>query len=65
MQIKIINYKRIKNLGNYSAEHLEMTADLELGDDVEVEVKRLREMVEKLLGIKEQREFEVSEFNSF
>lgn len=52
MEIKTVAFKRIKNLGNYESEHLEFTADLEPGDDVETEVNTIKELVYDLLGVK-------------
>lgn len=49
MQYKLIVYKRIKNLGNYESEHLEMSAELEENEDP-VEVSRhLRRLVNDIL----------------
>lgn len=49
MEFKTIVFKRIKNLGNYESEHLEIVGDLEPGDDVEVEIDNLRKIVENKL----------------
>ena len=52
MEPKTIVFKRIKNLGNYESEHLEILGDLEPGDDVNVEIDKLREIVETKLFLK-------------
>lgn len=49
MQYKMVVYKRIKNLGNYEAEHLEMQGEIEEGEDP-VEVSRhVRRLVSNIL----------------
>lgn len=54
MEHKTILFKRVKNLGNYESEHLEIVADLEPGDDVNEEIDKLRKIVEtKLFLIKQ------------
>ena len=52
MEVKTIVFKRVKNLGNYESEHLEIVGDLEPGDDVNKEVDKLREIVETKLFLK-------------
>lgn len=49
MEHKTIVFKRIKNLGNYESEHLEIVGDLEPGDDVNEEIDKLRKIVEDKL----------------
>ena len=51
MEVKTIAYKRVNNLGNYSSEHLEMVAELELYDDVDQCAKDLKNRVETALGL--------------
>lgn len=45
MQYKTITYKRVKNLGNYQSEHLEMTIELDETDDVWNATNQLRHAV--------------------
>lgn len=47
MQIKTITYQRVLNLGNYESKRLEMTAEIDEGDDLEFETSFLMEMVER------------------
>ncbi|MGB6297006.1 MAG: hypothetical protein WBF90_12600 [Rivularia sp. (in: cyanobacteria)] len=49
MKVKLIVYKRIKNLGNYETEHLEMSAELAENEDVEQASRQLRRLVNNLL----------------
>lgn len=51
MKIKIITYQRIKNLGNYQSEKLEMTAELEEGEDVQASIAKLKNQVHLGLNI--------------
>ncbi|MEH1992351.1 hypothetical protein [Nostoc sp.] len=47
MRIKTISYKRVINLGNYENKHLELFAEIEDGEDVEVAISSLAELVER------------------
>jgi hypothetical protein len=47
MRIKTITYRRVLNLGNYESKHLEMTAEIPEGDDVEAATSSLMELVER------------------
>lgn len=51
MEIKIITYKRVHNLGNYNTEHLEMSAELGTDDNVDQCAVRLKNHVETALGL--------------
>ena len=51
MKVKTITYKRIHNLGNYNTEHLEMTAELDNGEDVQESTSQLKLEVETALGL--------------
>lgn len=52
MEIKTITYKRVHNLGNYNTEHLEMSAELSVDDDVDQCAADLKNYVETALGLK-------------
>ncbi|MHC5673940.1 hypothetical protein [Nostoc sp.] len=49
MKIETITYKRVKNLGNYQTETIEMTAVLDQYDDPSVVSQELRELVKNQL----------------
>lgn len=49
MQYKLIVYKRIKNLGNYESEHLEMSAELEENEEPVEASRHLRRLVNDIL----------------
>jgi hypothetical protein len=51
MKIKTITYQRVKNLGNYESERLEMTAELDPSEDDEVAIAELKARVEISLNI--------------
>ncbi|MEG3436521.1 hypothetical protein V0288_05265 [Pannus brasiliensis CCIBt3594] len=51
MQIKTITYKRIKNLGNYQSETLEMTAEIGENESPDRVTEELMRKVKTLLGI--------------
>ena len=42
MEVKAIVYKRIHNLGNYSSEHVEISAELTEGDDAQTVIQQLK-----------------------
>jgi hypothetical protein len=50
MIIKTITYSRTKNLGNFESERLEMTAEVEEGDNPDVAAKLLGHRVNELLS---------------
>ena len=51
MEIKTITYQRVKNLGNYESQRMEMTAELGADDNVDQCAAELRKHVEIALGI--------------
>jgi hypothetical protein len=54
MNIKTISYQRVKNLGNYESERMEMTIELDDDDEnVEIAIATLKETVKKALNISE------------
>lgn len=50
MKITTITYQVVKNLGNYESERLEMSAQLEEGEDPEEAALKLRQRVNLLLN---------------
>lgn len=54
MNIKEIRYQRVKNLGNYESVRLEMVAELNEDDDVDLALTRLQYRVEKALNNEEE-----------
>lgn len=65
MEPKTIVFKRIKNLGDYEFEHLEIVGDLEPGDDVNEEIDKLREIVETKLFLKKPQVEEYDDTDKF
>jgi small-conductance mechanosensitive channel len=53
MNIKTISYQRVKNLGNYESERIEMTIELDDDENVEDAIATLKETVKKALNISE------------
>lgn len=51
MQVKTISYQRVKNLGNYESERMEMTIELDDDDSVEIAIAALKDTVKKALNI--------------
>lgn len=51
MQIKTITYQRVKNLGSYESERMEMTLELNDDDDVENAIKGIKLQVKKALNL--------------
>ncbi|MEH2210840.1 hypothetical protein [Nostoc sp.] len=49
MKIETITYKRVKNLGNFQSETMEVTAVLDQYDEPEEVSQRLRELVKNQL----------------
>lgn len=56
MKYKTITYQRIKNLGNYQSERLELTAEVEEYEHMESAIELLKNTVHKALGIVEKKE---------
>ena len=46
MKYKTITYQRVKNLGNYESKRLELTAELDENDELEVAIEILKGKVE-------------------
>ena len=61
MITRSVHYKRINNLGNYSSEHMEMTAELEPGDNEEQCGRELKAKILAALGINDPEPVEKSE----
>ena len=53
MKYKEIRYQRVKNLGNYESERMELVAEVAEGDDIEGAIAEVKERVERSLEIKE------------
>jgi len=51
MNIKTISYQRVKNLGNYESERMEMTIELDNDENVEIAIAALKDTVKKALNI--------------
>jgi len=51
VKTKIISYKRVKNLGNYENETLELTAEIEEWEDPDEAVSVLQARVNSSLGL--------------
>lgn len=58
MITRSVHYKRINNLGNYSSEHMEMTAELEPGDDAEQCGRELKAKIIAALDLDEPKPVE-------
>lgn len=54
MRITEIRYQRVKNLGNYETERVEMVATLNEGDDPHFVFRWLQSEVEIKLGLREK-----------
>lgn len=48
---KTITYQRVKNLGNYESERLELSVELDENDDEAVAIASIKSKVEQALGI--------------
>ena len=55
MEIKAITYQRVKNLGNYESERMEMTAELGGNDNVDQCAAELKNKVENALGLNQSQ----------
>ena len=53
MEVKTITYQRVKNLGNYESERLELTVELDENDKPEIAIAILRNKVLDALDIQE------------
>lgn len=53
MNIKTISYQRVKNIGNYESERMEMTAEINDDENVESAIAILKDTVNKALNIVE------------
>ena len=51
MKIKTITYQRVKNLGNYESERIELSAELSENDNFEESFNSLKEKACKALNI--------------
>ena len=51
MKYKTITYQRVKNLGNYESERLELSVELDENDDEAVAIASIKSKVEQALGI--------------
>lgn len=51
MKFKTITYQRVKNLGNYESERLELSVELDENDDEAVAIASIKSKVEQALGI--------------
>ena len=51
MEIKTITYQRVKNLGNYESERMEMTAELNASDEIDISIQNLKDYVHSALGL--------------
>lgn len=52
MHIKTVNYRRVKNLGNYESKTIELIAELAEGESAEEAIDKLAEIVDEKLGLK-------------
>lgn len=55
MKYKTITYQRVKNLGNYESERLELSVELNEDDDVESAIALLKSKAEQALGIEDNQ----------
>lgn len=55
MKFKTITYQRVKNLGNYESERLELSVELNEDDDVDDAIALLKCKVEQGLGIEDNQ----------
>lgn len=57
MKFKTITYQRVKNLGNYESERLELSVELNEDEDVDEAIALLKSKVEKVLEENNQPAF--------
>jgi hypothetical protein len=55
MQFKTITYQRVKNLGNYESERLELSVELNEDDDVDDAIDLLKSIVLKSLDLEDNQ----------
>lgn len=55
MKFKTITYQRVKNLGNYESERLELSVELDEDDDEAVAIARIKSKAEQALGIEDNQ----------
>jgi hypothetical protein len=58
MQIKNVTYKRIKNLGNYESEAVEITAEIDDDEGAISSALKLKEYVHQALGLQDEEVYE-------
>ena len=51
MEVKTITFKRIRNLGNFESEHLEISAEVDKDEDVNAAIESLKAKVYRGLGL--------------
>jgi predicted RNA-binding protein with PUA domain len=56
MKIKSITYQRVRNLGNYESKRVEMTAEVESGEDELIVFDKLETLVNKALYLEDEKE---------
>lgn len=55
MEFKTITYQRVKNLGNYESERLELSIELDENDDVDKAIALVKLKVEQALDIQDNQ----------
>jgi hypothetical protein len=55
MKFKTITYQRVKNLGNYESERIELSVELDEEDFVDDAIALLKAKVEQALGIEDNQ----------
>jgi small-conductance mechanosensitive channel len=55
MKFKTITYQRVKNLGNYESERLELSVELDDDEDVDKAISKLRYKALKALDIEDNQ----------
>lgn len=56
MNYKTITYKRIKNLGNFESQHLELTAEVDENEDIDAAIESLKSKVHQGLGLEKPKD---------
>lgn len=56
MKFKTITYQRVKNLGNYESERLELTVDLNDDDDTDDAIALLKQKVKMSLDFEDNQQ---------
>lgn len=62
MQVKTISYRRVKNLGNYQSETLEMSVELEESDEPLLCAKKLKALVLRELELEDWEDLDKIDF---